>query len=149
MADGALVYEGRTDAQVKVRGMRIELGDIEAAIIEHPLVRETAVTLSANANGAKRLVAYVVMANDEQAPESELRKFIGERLPDYMTPARFVRLEALPLAQSSVSEHLAVLKEAGIVRGTIDGPHRCYCLDPEAFAFLGTLLTRLQSQACC
>jgi ArsR family transcriptional regulator len=58
-------------------------------------------------------------------------------------------VDALPLAQSSVSEHLAVLKEAGIVQGTIDGPNRCYCLDPEAFAFLRTLITRLERQACC
>ena len=58
-------------------------------------------------------------------------------------------VDALPLAQSSVSEHLKVLKDAGIVQGTIDGPNRCYCLDPEAFAFLRTVITRLESQACC
>ena len=58
-------------------------------------------------------------------------------------------VDALPLAQSSVSEHLKVLKEAGIVQGTIDGPSRCYCLDPDAFAFLRTLVTRLETQACC
>jgi ArsR family transcriptional regulator len=57
-------------------------------------------------------------------------------------------VDALPLAQSSVSEHLKVLKDAGIVQGTIDGPNRCYCLDPEAFAFLRTLATRLENQAC-
>jgi len=58
-------------------------------------------------------------------------------------------VDALPLAQSSVSEHLKVLKDAGIVQGTIDGPNRCYCLDPEAFAFLRALVTRLERQACC
>jgi amino acid adenylation domain-containing protein/non-ribosomal peptide synthase protein (TIGR01720 family) len=100
VADGNLEFVGRSDRQVKIRGYRIELGEIEAAIAEHPLVRETAVTLSANANGAKRIVAYVVMANDGPAPESELRKFVGERLPDYMTPARFVKLGALPLLLS-------------------------------------------------
>ena len=58
-------------------------------------------------------------------------------------------VEALPLSQSSVSEHLQVLKEAGLVQGTIDGPNRCYCLDPEAFAFLRTVMTGLERQACC
>jgi ArsR family transcriptional regulator len=57
-------------------------------------------------------------------------------------------VDALPPAQSSVSEHLQVLKEAGIVRGTIDGPHRCNCLDPDAFTFLRTLVSCLESQAC-
>ena len=58
-------------------------------------------------------------------------------------------VEALPLAQSSVSEHLKVLRDAGIVQGTIDGPNRCYCLDPDAFAFLREVIARLQNRACC
>jgi ArsR family transcriptional regulator, arsenate/arsenite/antimonite-responsive transcriptional repressor len=58
-------------------------------------------------------------------------------------------VETLPLSQSSVSEHLAVLKEAGLVQGTVDGPNRCYCLDPEAFTFLRTVLVGLERQACC
>ena len=58
-------------------------------------------------------------------------------------------VEALPLAQSSVSEHLTVLKDAGIVQGTVDGPNRCYCLNPEAFAFLRAVLGGLEAQACC
>ena len=58
-------------------------------------------------------------------------------------------VEALPLTQSSVSEHLKVLKDAGLVQGTIDGPNRCYCLDPEAFGFLRTVLTDLERRACC
>jgi ArsR family transcriptional regulator len=57
-------------------------------------------------------------------------------------------VEVLPLTQSSVSEHLTVLKDAGLVQGTIDGPNRCYGLDPEAFAFLRTLMTDLERQAC-
>lgn len=56
---------------------------------------------------------------------------------------------ALPLAQSSVSEHLRVLKDAGIVQGTVDGPNRCYCLDPEAFRFLRSTFAGLEERACC
>ncbi|HLZ70035.1 MAG TPA: metalloregulator ArsR/SmtB family transcription factor [Dehalococcoidia bacterium] len=58
-------------------------------------------------------------------------------------------VEALPLAQSTVSEHLKVLKDAGIVRGTIGGPNTCYCLDPQALRFLGGVFGALEQQACC
>lgn len=56
-------------------------------------------------------------------------------------------VDVLPLAQPTVSEHLKVLKEAGIVQGTVDGPNRCYCLDPDALAFLGGVFRRLGQQA--
>jgi ArsR family transcriptional regulator len=55
----------------------------------------------------------------------------------------------LPVAQSTVSEHLKVLREAGIVRGTVDGPNRCYCLNPEALGTLRQLFESLEQQACC
>jgi len=58
-------------------------------------------------------------------------------------------VDELPLAQSSVSEHLKVLKDAGIVQGTVDGPNRCYCLDPDALAFLRGVLGGIEQQACC
>ncbi len=57
-------------------------------------------------------------------------------------------VDELPVSQSSVSEHLAVLKEAGIVQGTVDGPYRCYCLEPEALRFLSEVFGGLQ-QGCC
>jgi ArsR family transcriptional regulator len=57
-------------------------------------------------------------------------------------------VEELPLAQSSVSEHLKVLKDAGIVQGTVDGPNRCYCIDPMALAFLRGVLGGIEQQAC-
>jgi ArsR family transcriptional regulator len=55
----------------------------------------------------------------------------------------------LPVSQSTVSEHLKVLREAGIVRGTVDGPNRCYCLDPEALRTLRATLEALEQLACC
>jgi ArsR family transcriptional regulator, arsenate/arsenite/antimonite-responsive transcriptional repressor len=58
-------------------------------------------------------------------------------------------VEDLPLAQSTVSEHLKVLKDAGIVQGTIDGPNTCYCLDPQALQFLSGILNTLQRPVCC
>jgi ArsR family transcriptional regulator len=58
-------------------------------------------------------------------------------------------VDELPLAQSTVSEHLAVLKEAGIVQGTISGPNTCYCLDPQALRFLSAMLGGLEQRAAC
>ena len=58
-------------------------------------------------------------------------------------------VDALPLAQSSVSEHLKVLKDAGIVQGTVDGPNRCYCIDPDALAFLRETFARLGQCSRC
>jgi amino acid adenylation domain-containing protein/non-ribosomal peptide synthase protein (TIGR01720 family) len=108
LTDGNLAFIGRHDEQVKIRGLRIELGEIEAAIMQHPQIREAVATLSANARGIKRLVAYVVTANGVPVAESELREFISERLPDYMIPAEFVRLDALPLLPSGKLDRQAL-----------------------------------------
>lgn len=58
-------------------------------------------------------------------------------------------VEAFPLAQSTISEHLKVLKDAGIVTGTIEGPNRCYCIDPEALRYLSEALLSLSTEDCC
>jgi acyl-coenzyme A synthetase/AMP-(fatty) acid ligase/acyl carrier protein len=104
LADGAIDYLGRVDFQVKVRGFRIELGEIESALAEHPGVREAAVLARADgAPGDLRLVAYVVPAGPAGNTEPEapaLRAFLKDRLPEYMIPAHFLVLEALPLTPS-------------------------------------------------
>ena len=58
-------------------------------------------------------------------------------------------VDELPLAQSTVSEHLKVLKDAGIVQGTVEGPNTCYCLDPQALRFLRAVLGALEQRVCC
>ena len=95
-SDGNIEFLGRMDHQVKIRGFRIELGEIEAALAAHPGVREALVSAGSDADGEKRLVAYVVPAADRPAP-GELRAFLKVTLPDYMLPAAFVFPEALPL----------------------------------------------------
>jgi amino acid adenylation domain-containing protein len=96
-ADGNLEFLGRIDDQVKLRGYRIELGEIEAALNEHPSVAQGVVTLREDRPGDKRLVAYCVAASDSEPKFSELRSHLQQRLPDYMLPAAFVRLDSLPL----------------------------------------------------
>ena len=94
-AEGALEFAGRVDAQVKVRGFRVELGEVETRLLEHPAV-EKAVVVAREEEGAaaKRLVAYWVGG----AVEAEaLRAHLLERLPDYMVPAAYVHLPVLPL----------------------------------------------------
>ncbi|HEU4561930.1 MAG TPA: amino acid adenylation domain-containing protein, partial [Longimicrobium sp.] len=94
LPDGTLEYLGRSDFQVKVRGFRVEPGEIEARLAVHPGVREAVVLALDDGAGGKRLVAYFVGA----ALESEaLRAHLAEQLPEYMVPAAFVRLETLPL----------------------------------------------------
>jgi len=99
--DGSLEYLGRLDHQVKIRGFRIELGEIEALLGQHPQVREAVVMARADGPAGKQLVAYLVAQQPEAAPAAnELRSFLKEKLPDYMVPAAFVFLEAMPLTAS-------------------------------------------------
>jgi amino acid adenylation domain-containing protein len=93
---GALEFLGRLDDQVKVRGFRVELGEVAAALMRHPGVREAAVAAQAGP-GETRLVAYIA-GHDEGAPPTaaSLRHHLKEVLPDYMAPAAFVMLPALP-----------------------------------------------------
>ncbi|QSJ14938.1 amino acid adenylation domain-containing protein [Nostoc sp. UHCC 0702] len=94
--DGNIEFLGRIDHQVKIRGFRIELAEIAAVLNQHPAVRTGIVIVQEDVPGDKRLVAYIVV-NQQQVTVSELRGFLIEKLPKYMIPSAFVLLESLPL----------------------------------------------------
>ncbi len=96
-SDGALECLGRADQQVKIRGFRVELGEIEAALAAHPAVREAAVVAREDATGEQALVAYVSAREGQTLAVADLRRALGEALPEYMVPSAFVTLDALPL----------------------------------------------------
>ncbi|MCG6135507.1 MAG: amino acid adenylation domain-containing protein [Nostoc sp. LLA-1] len=97
LPDGNIEFLGRIDQQLKIRGFRIELGEIEAVLNQHPELKQALVIAREDIPDNKRLVAYLV-ANSEQIPsQSELHNFVRDKLPDYMIPAAFVFLDALPL----------------------------------------------------
>jgi amino acid adenylation domain-containing protein len=99
LPDGNIEYIGRIDFQVKIRGNRIELGEIEATIQMDPSVRQCVVTVREDSPGERKLVAYVV-EYEGKFNISTIRKTLSEKLPDYMVPAVFVLLPALPLTPS-------------------------------------------------
>ncbi|ATB51486.1 non-ribosomal peptide synthetase [Corallococcus macrosporus] len=96
LRDGTLEYLGRVDFQVKVRGFRVELGEVEAMLCQHPHVREALAMVREDRPGDRRLVAYVAPRPGATLEVPALRAFLKERLPDYMVPSALVLMDALP-----------------------------------------------------
>ncbi|HEX8150712.1 MAG TPA: amino acid adenylation domain-containing protein, partial [Pyrinomonadaceae bacterium] len=104
---GVIEYLGRIDGQVKIRGNRVELGEVEAALLAHDAVREAVVVARAEQGGQPRLVAYVT--SEGEAPDAgALRRFLQNRLPDYMVPSAFVALGRLPLTPNGKVDRKAL-----------------------------------------
>ncbi|MGW0937730.1 amino acid adenylation domain-containing protein [Streptomyces sp. NPDC002666] len=95
--EGRLVYVGRADGQVKVRGFRVETGEVETVMSGHPDVARCAVAVRAGADGAGQLACWVVPREGHEFSARELRSFVAERLPAYMVPATVTALSSMPL----------------------------------------------------
>jgi amino acid adenylation domain-containing protein len=98
LSDGRIEFLGRDDFQVKIRGLRVELGEIETVLARHPGVRECVVVARTAPDGAKRLVAYLVPAEGRTDNVSDLRLYLRGLLPENMVPSAFVVLDAFPLS---------------------------------------------------
>ena len=109
LPDGNVEFLGRADDQVKVRGFRVELGEVEAALRAHEAVRDCVAVAREDEAGAHRLVAYVVFADSAARPSAgELRAFLQTTLPEHMTPALFVTLERMPLMPNGKVDRAAL-----------------------------------------
>jgi amino acid adenylation domain-containing protein len=111
--DGSLEFLGRADDQVKLRGFRIELGEVEATLTQYPGVREAVVVLH-RSNAGRFLAAYFVLAEGADPLDGALREWLAARLPAYMVPARFIRLDRLPLTRNGKVDRTA-LPEPGAI----------------------------------
>jgi amino acid adenylation domain-containing protein len=110
-ADGQLEFIGREDLQVKVRGFRVEPGEVETTLAGHPGVREAAVVAPADAKGDRRLVAHVAV--DPAVDERELRSYLARKLPAHMIPASFTLLDRLPVTPNGKVDRGALTHRVG------------------------------------
>jgi amino acid adenylation domain-containing protein len=171
LPDGTIEYLGRADHQLKIRGFRVEPGEIEAVLKQHPGVDQAVVVAREAGLGDVRLAAYYVAAQDSAPPANELHRWLQGSLPDYMVPAHYMRLEALPLTPSGKINRLALPdpgKEQPFSRPSPTAPRNALeevlaavfaeilgledvGIDDDFFADLGghsLLATRLVSQIC-
>ncbi|MET0398889.1 MAG: non-ribosomal peptide synthase/polyketide synthase, partial [Longimicrobiaceae bacterium] len=119
LGEGTMEFLGRMDAQVKLRGFRIEPGEIEAVLLSHPQVREAAVVVRAE---VQRLVAYVVAEEGAEVTAGELRGYVAGRVPQHMVPGAFVALEQMPLNVSGKVDRRALPAPAWGAEGAYVAP---------------------------
>jgi acyl-CoA synthetase (AMP-forming)/AMP-acid ligase II/acyl carrier protein len=106
--NGEIEFLGRIDYQIKIRGYRVELEEIERVLLQYPAIQDAAVTVQRNGVGDKRLAAYATLRPRQSVTLREIRDYLKERLPDYMLPAWFIVLNALPLTSSGKLDRKAL-----------------------------------------
>jgi amino acid adenylation domain-containing protein len=119
LADGGIEYLGRIDNQVKIRGFRIELDELGAVLDQHPKVRESVVVVREDSSGDKRLAAYAAPARGQTITADELRGYLKTKLPEFMVPAFFTMMDALPLSPNGKVDRRA-LPAPTFARETVD-----------------------------
>ncbi|WP_437895307.1 amino acid adenylation domain-containing protein [Sorangium sp. So ce124] len=132
LPDGNIEFLGREDFQVKIQGHRIELEEIEAALLQHPDVASAAVSVGSTASGGKRLIAHVVPAPGRALEAPGLRAFVASKLPDYMVPSAFVEARRLPLTSNGKVDRSALpdpARDPGVEEQVI-APPRDTAADP-------------------
>jgi len=140
-ADGCLEHRGRSDFQVKIRGNRVDLTEIERHLLEHAACRQVAVAARPGTNGTSRLVAYVASENGARPSPSVLRAFLAERVPNHMIPSVFVPLDALPRTGNGKIDR-AALPDPGPERPALSTPYVApsNAIEAELCAFCSELL---------
>jgi len=108
LPNGEIEFLGRADEQMKIRGFRVEPGEIVSALNSHPAVQASAVTLQPTEGGEKRLIAFIVPAAGPQPTLAALREILSRRLPDYMVPSVFLKIDALPLTVNGKVDYAAL-----------------------------------------
>ena len=140
--DGAVEYLGRLDSQIKLRGIRIEPGEIEARLRTHPRVADAVVVVRGDGAAEQRLVAYLAVPGADPAGDAaladELRGHLRPALPEYLLPAAYVRLDALPLGRSGKVDRAALPEPSGPV--TRAGRQPSTVLERDVAAIWGSVL---------
>jgi acyl-coenzyme A synthetase/AMP-(fatty) acid ligase/acyl carrier protein len=138
LPDGRIVYHGRVDQQIKIRGHRIEPAEIEAVLRNHASVRAAAV-VSQGEGLKKRLIAFVIASDGCQVVPAMLRTHLRQQLPDYMVPARFVAQDVFPLTQSGKLDRIALSERVVADDVSLEGSSR-------PFSPVETALTTIWSE---
>jgi acyl carrier protein len=102
LPDGNLLFLGRKDSVVKIRGYSVDMGNVERALLRHPAIRETRIVAWDREPGEKYLTAYIVSTTSESLPIDDLRRFLGQTLPEYTIPSSFIFLDAIPFADGKL-----------------------------------------------
>jgi amino acid adenylation domain-containing protein len=113
--DGCIEFLGRSDFQIKIRGQRLELGEVEAMLLEYPLVQACAVVAQGEQPDDKHLVAYIVPATKQGLTVAHVRQYMRQRVPEYMVPSTFIFLDAFPLTPNGKLDRL-ILSDPAFVK---------------------------------
>jgi len=126
LSNGKIEFLGRADQQVKLRGHRIELGEIEAALEQHPVIHQAAALVQEDSRGDKRLSAYIVCRQDSSLDIAEMIDFLRGCLPEYMIPADWFKLDAMPLSPNGkiYRRGLSSARQSKLVKERIFDPPR-------------------------